>query len=73
MEDDGLIRISEAAQQLGVSPQYIRLLEAEGKIPAPRRVFGYRAFSRADIARLKAMGVGTGRRLKTFAEVAAGG
>ncbi len=73
MADHEPIRISEAARQLGVSAQYLRLLEAEGKIPAPRRVFGYRAFSRADVARLKAMGVGTGQRLKTFAEVAAGG
>ena len=69
MEDHELIRISEAAGQLGVSAQYIRLLEAEGKIPAVRRVFGYRAFTRADVARLRAMGVGSGERLQPFAEV----
>jgi excisionase family DNA binding protein len=70
MEDHELIRISEAAQQLGVSAQYIRLLEAEGKIPTTRRVFGCRAFTRADVAHLRAMGVGSGQRLKTFTEVA---
>ena len=71
MEDDGLIRISEAAQQLGVSAQYIRLLETEGKIPPARRVFGYRVFTATEVARLRAMGVGRGQRLKAFAEVAA--
>ena len=71
MEDDGLIRISQAARQLGVSAQYIRLLETEGKIPPTRRVFGNRVFTAADVARLRAMGVGRGQRLKSFAEVAA--
>jgi excisionase family DNA binding protein len=69
MKDDAL-RISEAARQLGVSAQYLRLLEAEGKIPARRRVFGCRVFSREDVARLKAMGVGSRQRLKPFVEVA---
>jgi DNA-binding transcriptional MerR regulator len=73
MEDHELIRISEAARELGVSAQYLRLLETEGKVPAARRVFGCRAFTRADVARLKAMGVGSGQRLKAYAEVAAGG
>lgn len=71
MEDDRLIRISEAARQLGVSAQYLRLLEAEGKIPAVRRVFGCRGYTRNDVTRLKAMGVGTGQRLRSFVEVAA--
>lgn len=68
--ENGALRISEAAQELGVSAQYLRLLEAEGKIPATRRVFGYRAFSKEDIARLRAMGVGSGQRLKPFVEAA---
>ena len=73
MEDDGLIRISEAAQQLGVSAQYIRLLETEGKIPPAQRVFGYRVFTATEVARLRAMGVGMRpRRLRT-AEEAVGG
>ncbi len=66
MDDHGLIRISEAARQLGVSAQYLRLLEAEGKIPPVRRVFGYRGFTAEDVARLRAIGVGSGERLKPF-------
>jgi DNA-binding transcriptional MerR regulator len=72
MEDDGLFRISEAAQHLGVSAQYIRLLENEGKIPTARRVFGCRVFSDTDVDRLRAMGVGSGHRLKPFANVVGG-
>ena len=61
------LRISEAARQLGVSAQYLRLLEGEGRIPAARRVFGYRVFAAGDIALLREMGVGSGKRLKPFA------
>jgi DNA-binding transcriptional MerR regulator len=73
MDDHELMQISEAAQQLGVSAQYLRLLETEGKIPTAQRIFGCRVFSDDDVARLRAMGVGSGQRLKTFAEVGAGG
>ncbi len=62
MEGGGLTKISEAAQQLGVSAQYLRQLEAEGKIPAVQRVFGCRAFSVDDIARLRRLGVGQRKR-----------
>jgi DNA-binding transcriptional MerR regulator len=68
IERDAL-RISEAARQLGVSAQYLRVLEAEGKIPTARRIFGCRVYSNDDVSRLRAVGVGSGRRLKTFAEV----
>lgn len=60
--------ISEAARQLGVSAQYLRLLETEGKAPAVQRVFGYRAYTREDVAHLRAMGVGSGQRHKPLAE-----
>jgi predicted site-specific integrase-resolvase len=66
-EGDAL-RISEAARQLGVSAQYLRLLEGEGRIPTARRIFGCRIFSADDVARLKSMGVGSGKRLSPFAE-----
>lgn len=70
MDDHELIRISEAAGQLGVSAQYLRLLEAEGKIPAARRVFGYRGYTHEDVARLRALGVGSRpRKLKRPEEV----
>jgi DNA-binding transcriptional MerR regulator len=62
------VRISEAARQLGVSAQYLRLLEGEGRIPTARRVFGCRIFSKEDVARLKSMGVGSRKRLSSFAE-----
>ena len=68
LEDDAL-RISEAARRLGVSAQYLRLLEAEGKIPAARRVFGCRVYSNDDVVLLRAVGVGSGQRLKAFTEV----
>ena len=62
------LRISEAARQLGVSAQYLRLLEGQGRIPVARRVFGCRIFSAEEVGRLKAMGVGSGKRLRPFAE-----
>jgi DNA-binding transcriptional MerR regulator len=69
MEDHGFIRISETARQLGVSAQYLRLLEAEGKIPTARRVFGYRCFTDEDVSRLREMGVGSGEQLKPYKQV----
>jgi DNA-binding transcriptional MerR regulator len=69
MEDHGLIRISETARQLGVSAQYLRFLEAEGKIPTARRVFGCRCFTDEDVSRLREMGVGSGERLKPYKQV----
>jgi len=68
IEGDAL-KISEAARRLGVSAQYLRLLEAEGKIPAARRIFGCRVYSNDDVARLRTIGVGSGQRIKAFAEV----
>jgi DNA-binding transcriptional MerR regulator len=68
LEDDAL-RISEAARRLGVSAQYLRLLETEGKIPAARRVFGCRVYSNDDVVLLRAVGVGSGQRLRAFTEV----
>jgi DNA-binding transcriptional MerR regulator len=67
---DGDVRISEAARRLSVSSQYLRQLEWEGAIQPARRIFGYRVYSEGDIARLRAMGVGSRpRRLKRAEEV----
>jgi DNA-binding transcriptional MerR regulator len=67
------LRISETARLLGVSAQYLRLLEGEGRIPTARRVFGYRTYSAEDVGRLKAMGVGSRpRKLKQMEEVIGG-
>jgi DNA-binding transcriptional MerR regulator len=61
IEGDAL-RISEAARRLGLSAQYLRLLEGEGRIPTARRVFGCRIFSAEDIDRLRRLGVGARKR-----------
>lgn len=66
--EDSKLRISEVARQLGVSAQYLRLLEGEGRIPPARRIFGYRCFTETDVHRLREMGVGSGERLKPYKE-----
>ncbi len=62
--------IGEAARLLGVTPEHLRNLEREGRIPAPRRdVFG-RVYGECDIALLKDLGVGQRpQRLKVLGEV----
>jgi DNA-binding transcriptional MerR regulator len=68
MKED--VRIAEAAQQLSVSPQHLRMLEWEGKIPPARRDFNGRLYSKFDIELLRAMGVGRRpRKLKRAEEV----
>jgi DNA-binding transcriptional MerR regulator len=67
---DGVIRISHVAKELGVSPQYLRILEWQGIIPPARRDFNGRLYSELDIALLRAMGVGSRpRKLKRAEEV----
>jgi DNA-binding transcriptional MerR regulator len=59
------VRISEASRRLGVSCQYLRLLEWHRIIPPVRRDYSGRLYSELDIALLRAMGVGSHpRRLK---------
>jgi hypothetical protein len=65
-----VIHISEAARRLGVTPTYLRALEAQGLIPPLRRDFNGRIYSEVDIALLRSMGVGSRpRRLKSAEEV----
>jgi DNA-binding transcriptional MerR regulator len=60
-----VFHISEAARRLGVTPTYLRALEAQGRIPAPRRDFNGRVYTELDIALLKDLGVGSRpRKLK---------
>jgi DNA-binding transcriptional MerR regulator len=62
--------ISQAAQQLRVTPKHLRLLERQGRIPPARRDFNGRVYSVFDIALLKALGVGSRpRRLKSAEEI----
>ena len=64
------IRISEAAERLGVTPQHLRILEWEGRIPPARRDFNGRIYGEFDIALLQSMGVGSRpARLKSAEEV----
>jgi len=58
-------RISQVASRLGVTPHYLRLLEWEGKIPPVQRDSNGRVYTEADLALLRALGVGKRpRRLK---------
>ena len=70
---EGNVRITEAAQRLGVSSQYLRLLEWQGRIPPARRDLNGRVYSDFDIALLRSMGVGSRpRKLKQAEEVLGG-
>ncbi len=65
-----VVHISDAARRLGVTPTYLRMLEAQGRIPPARRDLNGRIYSEFDIALLKSMGIGSRpRRLKTAEEV----
>ncbi len=67
---NGVVHISEAAERLGVTPQHLRALETQGRIPAARRDLNGRIYTRFDIALLKSMGVGTRpKRLRSVEEV----
>lgn len=64
------IHIAEAAKQLGVTPQHLRVLEWKGKVPPARRDLNGRIYTELDIALLKSLGVGSRpRRLKRAEEV----
>jgi hypothetical protein len=67
---DSVMHISEAARRLSVSPQHLRMLEWQGRIPPARRDFNGRIYTEFDIALLKSMGVGSRpRKLKRAEEV----
>jgi DNA-binding transcriptional MerR regulator len=68
-----VVHISEAACRLGVTPTYLRALEAQGRIPPARRDFNGRVYSDFDVALLKNLGVGSRpRKLKTPQETLGG-
>lgn len=48
-----LLRVTEAAKQLGVKPSSIRQLERRGLLPAVRDWNGHRRFKDSDISRLQ--------------------
>ena len=70
---DGVFHISEAARRLSVTPQHLRILEWQGRIPPARRDLNGRIYSTYDVALLRALGVGSRpRRLKAPEEVLGG-
>lgn len=67
---NGVFHIGACAERLGVSPQYLRMLEWQGRIPPARRDYNGRIYSEFDIALLKSVGVGSRpRKLKRAEEV----
>ena len=67
------VHISEAAKRLSVTPQHLRTLEWQGRIPQARRDFNGRIYSEFDIALLKSLGIGSRpRKLKRPEEVLGG-
>ena len=69
----GSVHISEAAKRLSVTPQHLRMLEWQGRIPPARRDLNGRVYSDFDIALLRGMGVGSRpRKLKQAEEVLGG-
>lgn len=61
---ESVFHIGRAAEQLGVSAQYLRRLEWQGRVPPARRDLRGRVYTASDIALLRSIGVGSGRRLK---------
>jgi DNA-binding transcriptional MerR regulator len=56
--------------KLGVSPQHIRVLEWQGRIPQARRDYNGRIYTEFDIAVLRSMGIGSRpRRLRRMEEI----
>ena len=67
---DGVFHIGECARRLNVTPQHLRMLEWQGRIPPARRDFNGRVYSEFDIALLRSVGVGSRpARLKRAEEV----
>ena len=68
-----VFHIAEVAKQLDVTPQHLRILEWQGRIPAARRDYNGRVYSEFDIALLRSMGVGKRpRKLRRPEEVLGG-
>ena len=65
-----MIYIGEAARRIGCTPEHLRNLEREGRVPAPARDYNGRIFTELDIALLKDLGVGSRpRKLKRPEEI----
>jgi DNA-binding transcriptional MerR regulator len=72
MEDT--VHIGEAARRLGVTPNHLRILEWQGRIPPAHRDLNGRIYSEFDIALIRSIGVGSRpRRLKRAEKVPGAG
>lgn len=68
--DSKVCHIGEASRSLGVTPEHLRNLEREGRVPPARRDLNGRIYSDFDIALLKSLGVGRRpRKLRRAEEV----
>jgi len=65
------LTISEAAEELGVTPSWLRFGERLGSLPLARRTSGgQRRYTKADVERLRRLGVGARKRRLERAEEA---
>ena len=65
-----VLHIGQAAIRLGVTPEHLRVLEREGRIPPARRDLNGRIYSDFDLTLLRALGVGQRpKRLKRLHEL----
>lgn len=65
-----VLHIGETTRRLNVTPEHLRTLEREGRIPRALRDLNGRIYSEMDLALLRAMGAGRRpRRLKSFEEL----
>jgi len=63
LENQHTLTIGEAADQLGVSPSWLRFGERLGSLPLARRAeSGWRYYTSEDIDRLRRLGVGERKR-----------
>jgi DNA-binding transcriptional MerR regulator len=63
LEKQHTLTISQAADQLGVSPSWLRFGERLGSLPLARRTRrGWRYYTSEDIDRLRRLGVGQRKR-----------
>ena len=63
LREHGTRTISQAANELGVSPSWLRFGERLGALPLARRAAsGWRYYTKEDIERLQRLGVGERKR-----------
>ena len=63
LEKQHTLTIGQAADQLGVSPSWLRFVERLGSLPLARRTpSGWRYYTSEDLDRLRRLGVGERKR-----------